>query len=158
VRLDFINEFNGIVASETTSFASTGGWQNWITTSDELDLPIGYFTMRMTITKPLFNMNWLEFTFLTSTENEIAASDFSIFPNPSDDRFYLNSEAFIADDVVLEIHDLNGRLVFQDGQISKNALLNYQIDIQGETNGIYIVTLKSNGDGLIFQRGKIFKL
>lgn len=158
VRLDFINEFNGIVASQTTSFPSTGGWQNWDTTLDKVEIPTGYYTMRMTITKPLFNMNWIDFTFLTQTENEVDISGVSIYPNPSEGIFYLKDEIFNDKDILIEIHDLNGQLVYQDNQISKSATLNYKIDIQGVPKGIYIVTLRSKNEGFFIQRRKIFKL
>ena len=112
--------------------------------------------MRMTITKPLFNMNWLEFSFLTSAGNEIDASEFIIYPNPGNGLFSLKGSETL-DDLSLEIHDLNGRLVFQNSQISKDDLLNYKIDIQGETAGIYIITLKSKNKGTILEKRKLFK-
>lgn len=158
VRLDFINEFNGIIASQTTNFSSTGGWQNWKTTIDDIIVPSGYYTMRMTITKPLFNMNWIEFTFLTSTENEVDEAEFYIYPNPSEGLFFLKDEVAEKDDVVVEIHDVNGRLVYQDSQISKYGSLNYMVDIQGEPTGIYVVTLRSKKSGFIYHKRKIIKI
>jgi hypothetical protein len=153
VRIDFINEFNGIVASQTTSFLSTGGWQNWNTTVDELDLAEGYFTMRMTITQPLFNMNWMEFTSLTSINNHVNNSSFSIYPNPSDGVLYIEKKDAIVSDLIIEIHDLSGRLVLKENQVS-----NYRIDLQKEPNGLYVVTLRDKNEGAIMYRQKFFKL
>lgn len=156
VRLNFLNEFNGNVASETTEFITTGGWQNWQTTESEMVLPEGFYTMRMTITKPLFNMNWMEFTFLTSTEDEIGASNFKIYPNPGNGQFVIAND-LIDEDVKINIYDTNGRMVNQNGSILKNDLLNYKFDIREEPSGLYFITILSKTNGKILQRSKIIK-
>ncbi|MEM7654771.1 MAG: cellulase family glycosylhydrolase, partial [Bacteroidota bacterium] len=42
-------------------FPATGDWQSWQTTRAVVDLPAGQQQLRVVITDPLFNMNWMEF-------------------------------------------------------------------------------------------------
>ena len=142
VRLDFLNEFNGSIANNTTSFSSTGGWQNWATTIDEIDIPEGYYTMRMTITKPLFNMNWMEFTFLSSTENEISIDEVTVYPNPGTGLFYLSSDVSYSKGLMIQVHDVNGRLVYQRKVNSQAELSALEIDLQKESSGMYLLSLR----------------
>lgn len=47
---------------DNSSFASTGDWQTWRTTTSRAFLPAGRHQLRITITASLFNMNWMRFT------------------------------------------------------------------------------------------------
>lgn len=77
----------------SVSFNATGGWQDWITVSRELQLPAGLQTIRLLSDASLFNINWLHFSFLpdgpTSVEEPIEAL-VKIFPNPVADTIYLS--------------------------------------------------------------------
>ena len=41
---------------------STGGWQNWITRSDTVNLSAGPQTLRIEAVGPEWNLNWLRLT------------------------------------------------------------------------------------------------
>ncbi len=87
VRLSLIDENNQEITIDETSFSSTGGWQTWFSTESNVSLPSGRFTMRLTITQPLFNINWMDFDLLSSTNEEILS--FDIYPNPVGDLLIL---------------------------------------------------------------------
>jgi endoglucanase len=55
---------NGTQNIQTVSLASTGGWQTWQTTTAEAQLPAGRYFLKVLITAPGFNMNWIKFSYL----------------------------------------------------------------------------------------------
>ena len=71
--------------------------------------------------------------------NEIIASDFSIYPNPSNGSFSLtlNNEFKEFD---LTIRDMAGRLV-QESHFVNQSKVNINTDVN---SGVYLVTVKSN--------------
>ncbi|MCJ8014217.1 carbohydrate-binding protein [Paenibacillus sp. KQZ6P-2] len=71
-------QVNG-VNLKTTSFPSTGGWQNWVTVSDKVTLQSGPQTMRLYVSKNGWNINWFELQSVASTPstNTIQAENYS---------------------------------------------------------------------------------
>ncbi|MFD0616161.1 carbohydrate-binding protein [Paenibacillus sp. GCM10027629] len=61
------------VSKKITSFPSTGGWQNWTTVSDEVNLTAGTHTIRLGIVKGGWNLNWFELVFEKDTVQSITA-------------------------------------------------------------------------------------
>lgn len=43
---------------------TTGGWQKWVTIGSTLNLTAGKHTMRMTVTKAGFNLNWMDIQYI----------------------------------------------------------------------------------------------
>ena len=50
--------------------ANTGGWTNWNTITQEAVLPKGNFTLKMTSTNSAVNINWYDFEFISSDNNQ----------------------------------------------------------------------------------------
>ncbi|MCZ8516582.1 carbohydrate-binding protein [Paenibacillus filicis] len=48
------------VSKKITSLPSTGGWQNWATVSDQVDLTEGIHTVRLQVAQSGWNLNWFE--------------------------------------------------------------------------------------------------
>jgi len=145
VRLDFLNEFNGVIASKSFYFPSTGGWQNWTTNSATMVLPEGYFTMRMTIIQAPFNMNWMNFDFLTNTESVEPFGKIQIYPNPNTGRFSLEASLNSDQEVLIRVMDINGKELTSIGERGKE--IKRTIDLSEMGNGIYLLQLiRENGN------------
>ncbi len=144
VRLDFLNEFNGVVASKSFYFPSTGGWQDWSTNSAPMVLPEGYFTMRMTIIQAPFNMNWLNFDFLTNTESVELVDKVLIYPNPSNGIFRLQTKLNSEQDVLIKVLDFTGKELTT--KIESGKEIDTALDLSEFQNGIYLLQLiRENG-------------
>jgi hypothetical protein len=78
---------------------------------------------------------------ISIVDNDMA----SVFPNPIQDRAFIQLDMESGNDVVLEISDLSGRIIdVQDyGYQSKNARLQY--DVNALNNGIYVFKVRSSG-------------
>ncbi len=77
--VDGVEKLSGVVPV-------TGGWQNWNTISDFVDLTEGKATIRLFADKGGFNINWIELNKITSVgSNEENPTNFSLsqnYPNP----------------------------------------------------------------------------
>lgn len=66
-----------------------------------------------------------------------ASSDFEVYPNPvTNNKFYVNGR--FAENASVQIFDITGKMVFETGLVSNNA-----IDIQNVTAGVYICRITS---------------
>lgn len=55
---DYYEEQDDLVIAEL-NIPSTGGWQSWTSISQTVDLPKGFYKLRLYIVSPEFNVNWL---------------------------------------------------------------------------------------------------
>jgi|GEM_PF-3051660 len=83
-------------------------------------------------------------------EEEIGASNFELYPNPSDGIFQLAFELYQAKDVRIDVLDLGGRTVLSR---SEGRVLVYQdeIDLEHLPKGIYLLKV-SVGEGATFRK------
>ena len=64
----------------------TGGWQSWQTTTREVILDAGVYSLKMKVLRDGFNMNWFEFVFVSSLGVENAKSNTLVSLSKSDLR------------------------------------------------------------------------
>ncbi len=64
--------------------AATGGWQTWTSLNQTLALVAGKHTLRLTITKAGFNLNWMDIkqSTVTSLQDFDSNASFSVSPQP----------------------------------------------------------------------------
>ncbi|MDW3646158.1 MAG: carbohydrate-binding protein [Bacteroidia bacterium] len=136
-------------------FQATGGWQTWQTFSQPVDLPKGKYTLRVVITRSLFNMNWFEFTLVnaTSIEDELAI-DLNLYPNPNQGVFTLKGEMERVGALRLEVFDMMGQSIYEK-ELALSTLVDEKIDIQNAPRGTYFLRL-IDGSGKSISR-KIWK-
>lgn len=82
---------------------------------------------------------------VTGFEKEIEANlSLSIFPNPSDERFYISNHSNSGLEVELRITNALGQLVENHSAIILPASQNeaYSIDVKNWENGVYYITLR----------------
>ncbi|MCW4468091.1 carbohydrate-binding protein [Flavobacterium sp. MFBS3-15] len=61
LKLQLINENTQDI--HTVTMTPTGGWQNWQTLATDATLPAGRYFLRLVVTAPGFNLNWVKFSF-----------------------------------------------------------------------------------------------
>lgn len=83
---------DGVVV-KTITIPSTGSWQTWSTIKDVLPLTSGNHILRIKANSSGFNLNWFQLTndvVLSNNEEDFLILE--IYPNPTDGRFYINSQ------------------------------------------------------------------
>ena len=107
----------------------------------------------MTITQPLFNINWLDFSLLTSTEEVEAIANLNLFPNPGKGLFHLEGQLKEKQNVEVQVFDLLGQVVWQKS-LRDVAQLSEPIDLMRLPAGNYLIRLQLE-DGRIVQKKAI---
>ena len=101
----------------------------------DANLDEGLYTLRMRVVQPGFNINWIDFKFVGNPMN-LHNDDilpFSVFPNPSSDFIYIQSEL---DSFDLQIVDISGKEIINQKNQSK-------IDISRLAKGTYFIKVFS---------------
>ncbi|MEP4532492.1 MAG: cellulase family glycosylhydrolase [Cyclobacteriaceae bacterium] len=140
---------DGYVQNEAiVSVPITGGWQDWETVADgEITLDEGRWILRLTITDPEFNLNWVRFTKKKTLAASADIQQVTLYPNPSG-RFVnvgnSNHDHFM-------ILSLNGSQILE-GSIPASR----SIDLQGIEAGMYVLILVDRQTGKL-ERHKFLK-
>lgn len=152
VKLEIISPEGAIDLLHQVSFASTGGWQNWATTRDRVYLPQGAHHLRMTIMAPLFNMNWLEFTYRSTgiDDQPSESSNIKVFPNPSDGMLFIEGTLDGELSAEIQVIDLLGKRVWAT-PIHSAGPFRETMQLQHLSSGNYFVVVR-RGDGEILAR------
>jgi hypothetical protein len=80
--------------------------------------------------------------------NEANAGGVTILPNPSDGKFYIDISNQDSEPITMQILDLTGRIVVEiEPAISEK----FEIDLSGQSKGMYFVRIKS-GEGLLIRK------
>ncbi len=130
------NQFYNVNATFNAAGVSPGIYTVDFTATDD-GFPVGITTQRFT-----FNVMYSA----TAGLDESSMNEFSIFPNPTNDKFNIS----------LKAGNSNARLILQDitGKIMLDQAIqnNQQIDLSNYTNGIYFATIQSNNTVIGVQR------
>ncbi len=142
LQLQRINDDGSTSVLQISSFEPTGGWQDWETTSKNISLTKGRHQIRLLITQPQFNINWFEFTALTSTNEPELLTNMVIYPNPTSGTFLLEGSTEKIEDLEIQVVNLLGQLVYSK-RIEQATELKTQINIEGQTAGTYLLLVRS---------------
>ena len=153
IELQLVNDDGEISVLNTTSLEPTGDWQNWETMSTQVQLPAGRSHIRMNVASKGFNLNWMEFAFVSDTEERTEAQNFSIFPNPSSGIVHLRSA--LNADVAIRFHNILGQLVIDNVLLERKAFKS--LDISDLNKGVYFVELRNKNTGELIAIEKIQK-
>lgn len=74
---------------------------------------------------------------------DVTLSDFTIYPNPTSDIVILKS-GIEHSDLQLTVSDLTGKVIFRDNLISNELNEGYQIKLDNNSSGVYILQLTNN--------------
>jgi len=132
----------------TVNTTNTSGWQNWATATTTLNMNAGEHILKLQVVTSGFNLNWINFTALTTGLNEsnLQTLDATVYPNPvAGKRFKITLNSYCSDDISVQLIDLTGKIVYEN-KIGK--LNGTEIDVNLENmndirKGIYNLTVRS---------------
>ena len=155
IQLQLIDSEGNAQTLHSATFPSTGGWQTWTTTERTVNLPAGQQHIRVAITAPQFNFNWLEFSLIaTDTESPDSFDGMTLFPNPNEGIFYIQNHSK-EKSIHVDVFNLFGQNIFQNTLINTNNTTQ-KIDLSEFPKGHYLVrVLLENGT---FRTWKVVKI
>ena len=141
VSLELVAPDGSVTGLGNVSFPATGGWQEWSTTSREVVMEEGVYTLRVEVTQAPFNFNWMEFEYDEVIEEEGPTSFQSVmaFPNPvQTGEVNIAFSVFFPQNLTLSIYDATGRPVFGKTYY-ETASISERLPLDGLAAGVYEV-------------------
>lgn len=134
----------------TVNTTSTGDWQYWNSVVNTIHLDAGMHIMKLLAVSKGFNLNWLDFSGITTGTEDII-NDFSgikVFPNPVTGDAFKISYGNIADqdEISFQITDVNGTVIYS-GKSDKNWTVETEINLNLagiKSKGIYLIRFKNS--------------
>jgi len=150
VRLYTISANGDQTLLHEVSFPHTGGWQIWKTSEfPAVFLISGTYKIRLEISKPLFNINWFEFTSTTSTATLIKTQpDVVIYPNPTSGIVIIEPKFSGASQCEIQIYNLKGETISKD-KVHLTSGEVYSTDISNLIPGEYYVVVRFENDQIV---------
>ncbi len=140
IQLQIIEPDETITTLHEVTFPATNGWQNWTTTTESAYFDEGQHQLRMVITTPLFNINWLKFDLVNSAISS-NKSTIVLYPNPTQNISWLNFDEVNNNHFELFIYATNGQLIYKRKLVvSGNGA--FPINLNGYSNGLYHLHLQ----------------
>jgi PKD repeat protein len=68
---------------------------------------------------------------------------FHVYPNPSTGLYKIEGGSANSGNVQVDVSDVLGRLIYSEKNVAKNGLLQKELDIKGQPDGMYFLTIKS---------------
>ena len=124
----------------TISTPYTGGWQNWETVSAEIDLQAGLYQMDLTVIRPEFNINWVDFVLVEEYLGiyQVKENSTIIYPNPAKDKVFIKSSNPIGD---VSVYNISGQIVKSIKNIEANDV---EINISSLKRGIHFFNVSTS--------------
>jgi hypothetical protein len=141
VQLELIDSNGNPTIIQTVDFPPTGGWQTWTSTTKSLYLQSGQHHLRLRITKSQFNINWFEFSIITSVDEPRQLDSLKLFPNPGKSQFYLQGNIGDLNPIGFDIYNSTGRKVLNQ-IIESGSQINETINMGGMPDGVYFIVIR----------------
>lgn len=90
-------------------------------------------------------MNMLRNSGASDLNNSLQLDELSFYPNPNNGQFSLNFQAAEEGSLSVIVRDLQGRTVYQEDASEFNGVYQNDINISGESAGVYFLTINVNG-------------
>lgn len=155
VQLQRIDSNGAAIVLHTIDFQPTGGWQTWQNTSQSVVLPEGDHQLRILIKKPLFNMNWFEFTAPTNMDAPELGAQLVTYPNPGTGRYTVEAKLPNREDVRISVLNGLGQEIYLN-QLAATSEFVLSLDLKTYPAGTYFLRVQSDS-GLQLNR-RLIKL
>ncbi|PWB27953.1 beta-1,3-glucanase family protein [Flavobacterium sp. HTF] len=134
----------GTILLGNVDVPNTGGWQNWQTVSQTVNVNTGTYNFGIYIQNTGMNINWIKITkvgtaktaSVKTVEEEPAATELSIYPSPAENTLFVTTS--VSGEKV-SIVDQTGTVV------SEQKINNNSIDVSRLRTGIYFVVFEKDG-------------
>jgi hypothetical protein len=87
------------------------------------------------------NTSFTDIQWVTTSVSELDNSSFKIYPNPTTDRVFIETNEIAGVEILLTIFDITGKLKYQETKPFSNRL---EIDVRNLNSGIYFIDLRTN--------------
>ncbi|MFC4478538.1 glycosyl hydrolase family 18 protein [Flavobacterium chungangensis] len=133
----------GTIQLGAINVPNTGGWQNWQTISQTVNVNAGTYNFGIYVQNTGFNINWFRIIKSGSTAKSAPASSeqsiasLEIYPNPTESQLFFSTE--VSGGNVNVINTEGGATVFSQ------TVNNNSIDVSTLKTGIYLISVEKNG-------------
>ncbi|MFB9075952.1 glycosyl hydrolase family 18 protein [Flavobacterium procerum] len=132
----------GTIQLGNLNVPNTGGWQNWQTITQTVNVNAGTYNFGIYVQNTGFNLNWFRITKSGSAlAAKSAATDkiesLTIYPNPSENELFFTAEVSGGN---VNIINAEGGAV-----VSSQTINNNSIDVSTLKSGIYLISVEKNG-------------
>jgi hypothetical protein len=132
----------GAIQFGSVNIPNTGGWQNWQTVSQTVNVNAGTYNFGIYIQNTGVNLNWFRITKSASALAAKSAStdkieSLTVYPNPTEQTLFFSAE----------VSGANIRIIdSQSGAtVSQQTANNNSIDVAGLKSGIYLILVEKDG-------------
>lgn len=136
-------------AKSSINVSSTGGYQSWSTISNNIHLDAGNHILRLNISTPGWNLNYMVFTSLDSSGTDAVytgsseGSDILIYKNAGNDNLVSVKTNFsIQDKIVLSMSNCLGETMLTSEYNNQNKGSEMQLDMSKFPDGLYFLKVQ----------------
>lgn len=132
----------GTIQLGAINVPNTGGWQNWQTITQTVNVNAGTYNFGIYVQNTGFNLNWFRITKSGSAlAAKSAATDkiesLNVYPNPTESTVFFTAEVSGANVSVINSQD--------GATVSTQKVNNNSIDVAGLKSGIYLILVEKDG-------------
>ncbi|MDX6183651.1 carbohydrate-binding protein [Flavobacterium sp. Fl-77] len=132
----------GSIQLGAVNIPNTGGWQNWQTVSQTVNVNAGTYNFGIYIQNSGVNLNWFRITKAGSALTAKSAptekiESLTVYPSPTQDTLFFSTEISGAS---VSIINSQGGQTLSEQKVNNNSL-----DVSGLKTGIYLILVEKNG-------------
>jgi GH18 family chitinase len=132
----------GAIQLGAVNVPNTGGWQNWQTITQTVNVNAGTYNFGIYIQSSGVNLNWFR---ITKSGSALAAKSaptnkiesLTIYPNPTEETLFFSAEVTGANVSVIDSQS--------GAAVSQQTANNNSIDVAGLKSGIYLILVEKDG-------------
>ncbi len=133
----------GTIQLGAINVPNTGGWQNWQTITQTVNVNAGTYNFGIYVQNTGFNINWFRITKSGSTARtaapatEQSIASLEIYPNPTESEIFFTAE----------VSGGNVNIINTEGgaTVSSQTVNNNSVDVSTLKKGIYLISVEKNG-------------
>ncbi|WP_286968853.1 MULTISPECIES: glycosyl hydrolase family 18 protein [unclassified Flavobacterium] len=133
----------GTIQLGAINVPNTGGWQNWQTITQTVNVNAGTYNFGIYVQNTGFNINWFRITKSGSTARtaapatEQSIASLEIYPNPTESEIFFTAE----------VSGGNVNIINTEGgaTVSSQTVNNNSVDVSTLKTGIYLISVEKNG-------------
>ncbi|TDO73303.1 putative secreted protein (Por secretion system target) [Flavobacterium chryseum] len=132
----------GAIQLGSVNIPNTGGWQNWQTVSQTVNVNAGTYNFGIYIQNTGVNLNWIR---ITKSASALAAKSVStdkiesltVYPSPTESILFFTADVSGANLSIINSQD--------GGTVSSQTVNTNSIDVSGLKSGIYLILVEKDG-------------
>ncbi|MEP6930873.1 MAG: glycosyl hydrolase family 18 protein, partial [Flavobacterium sp.] len=132
----------GTIQLGSVTIPNTGGWQNWQTVTQTVNVNAGTYNFGIYIQNTGVNLNWFRITksgsaLAAKTVSQEKIESLTVYPNPTEETLFFTAEVSGANVSIINSQD--------GATVSQQKANNNSIDVAGLKSGIYLILVEKEG-------------